>query len=118
MANIGKGAVQGQVNFGVTAVSAAYTVVGTDELVQVTPGASAIAISLPAPVAANGLGNVGNQGQRVTVQKVGAGAGNVVVDGVLPSYIRAAGKSTLASNGSSVTYICDGAFWNCLGAVS
>lgn len=134
MGNLGNGAVEGQYNLQVTPVSANYTVVVTDEAVQVTTGASTIAVSLPAPVPVgsftlgssdptgngnnNTLGSVGNQGQRVTVEKVDTGGGTVVVDGVLPGYIRAAGKVTLSSNGSSVTFMCDGAFWNVVGKVS
>ena len=134
MASIGNNSIEGQINLQVTPVSANYTVTVTDDVVQVTTGSSTIAVSLPAPVPAgsftpgssdptgngnnNTLGSVGNQGQRVTVEKVDTGAGTVVVDGVLPGYIRASGKVTLAHNGSSVTFVSDGTFWNCLGTVS
>ncbi len=115
MANIGNGAVNGQVNFNVTPVSADYTALVTDELIAVTTGASAINVFLPAPTPAGtvaqavanpvlGVTGQGNAGQRVTIMKVDTGGGTVVINGTLPNYIRAAGKVTLTSNGSSATF--------------
>lgn len=110
MPTIGGGAVEGASQQSITAVSAAYTVVPTDEFVQATATAGAFTVKLPLPSTMTG--------QVIRVQKVDTSGNAVTVDGVLTSYIRAGGKSSLASNDSQAAYISDGTFWNCTGTVS
>lgn len=109
LSSIAKGAVKGQVAVEFTSVTADYTVLTTDEFLQVDTTAGAVAVSLPDPSTMTG--------QTVRVQRT-AGSNNVTVDGSSPQYIRVAGKSVLTANGSQVAYASDGSYWNNLGTVS
>lgn len=109
MSSIAKGAVKGQVAVEFTSVTANYTVLTSDEFLQVDTTSGAVTVSLPDPSTMTG--------QTVRVQRV-AGGNNVVVDGSSPQYIRVAGKSTLTANGGQVAYTSDGTYWNNLGTVS
>lgn len=126
MANIGNGAVSGQVNETVTAVSgvSSYAVQATDQLVQVTTGAGVVNVSLlpsqPAGSftgtnpAVNTTGQPGTVGLRVTVQKVDTAGGTVNVLGTL----NIGSGYKLASRWSSATFQNDGTLWNLVATVS
>lgn len=108
MANIAGGAIEGAINHGITTVSANYTLVSGDELLQVTTGASNVIITLPDPTLAS------NKGIRSTIQKVDTGAGLAVVTGNL----NIGGVYNLTLRWSSVQVICDGVRWNVISTVS
>jgi hypothetical protein len=125
MSNIGNGAVNGAVNDNLTAVTANYTVVASDQFVQVTTGTSVIVVTLPAPSkagayvagtdpASSTVGSTGNAGQRVSIQKIDTGNGTVTVHGTLNI-----GKDySLANRWSAATFISDGTNWNLTATVS
>lgn len=109
MPTIAGGAVDGASQQSITAVTAAYTILTTDEVVTADATGGNFTVKLPLPSTMTG--------QIVRVIKITA-ANAVTVDGVLTSYIRAAGKSTLSNNGSQVSYVSDGSFWDNVGAIS
>ncbi len=127
MANLAGGSVVGAINLTSVTVTAAYTAVEGVELILADATAGAFTVKLPKPTKAgvldtsnpqNGVTGQGNVGQRVNVIKVDTGGNAVTVDGLLPSYLRAGGKATLANNGSSAVYVSDGTFWNAEARVS
>lgn len=126
--NIGAGAIEGAALQTVTAVSANYTVLGTDSFVQVTTGGSSnvVTVTLPTPTPVGSFnpatqrpdqstaGQTGNVGQTVTIQKVDTGNGTVTIAGTLNI-----GKVYgLASRWSQAKFMSDGTNWNLLGTVS
>jgi hypothetical protein len=127
MTNIGNGAVEGQVNQSITSITANYTVLTTDENVEVTTSTSTITVTLPAPVAAGsttaaaanpvlGVTGQGNQGQRVSVIKIDSGNGKVVVNG--GSKLNVGVTYTLNNQWSSATFLSDGTEWYLITSVS
>lgn len=126
MTTIGQGAVVGRQNQTVVPVTANYTVGTGDDLVQVTTGTSPVTVTFPAPTP-NGsfnpatqrpdqstVGQYGNAGQRVTVQKIDTGAGTVICAGTF----NIGTVYGLASRWSQAVFESDGTRWNLMGTVS
>jgi hypothetical protein len=125
MANGGNGAFEGQWNESITAVSANYTALITDQNIFVTTGASPanIVVTLPAPAPAgtfnssspvSGVTGVGNAGQRIFIQKVDSANGTLTVAGKFPF----GSSTTLTAQGKGLTVVSDGTNWNSVGSVS
>lgn len=128
MANIGLGAVNGPSYNNITQVSANYTVVAGDEVIQVTTATSTIRVTLPTPVTAgiqagdggvvNSAGALGNQGQRVTIEKIDTGNGTVTIVPQTLGTVNIGNSYSLANRWSQATFLSDGTRWNLLGTVS
>lgn len=90
----------------VVSKSAAYTAIGSDDIILVTAGATDKTITLPAAATMAGV--------ILTVKRMDAAAGNVIVDGNASETIDGATTKTLGAQYSAITIVGNGTNWSIL----